>query len=466
VFPGVPGVTGSPTGWVFPGDPGIPSTLAPTRYNNFGPRLGLAYALNSKTSIRAGYGVFFTAFEGTTNFNEIGDAPFGFFYVGTAPSFTTPFVNRGDGTVVTGGQKFPVNFPPLNVGPKNPATLDWTRLIPIGSSPGFFHKNRLPYSENYELSVQRQFTPNTLLTVSYVGTQGHRLLADQESNPGNPALCLATPGCGPNLENTFNTRLPIFGPLFQSNGYFIAIGQSSYNSLQVNLRHTSGRLQTLVGYTYSKSLDTASGYGEQVDPFVPKRSLALSAFDSTHNFVASYNYELPFDRLAGPKRLTKGWALSGITRFETGLPVTLIETDDRSLLGTQFTGPITLGIDKPDYLGTPLHIGDARKGPYFDPAAFRPENLLDPVTQCCFGVLGNARRRFFHGPGINNWDMALLKDTKLTESLDLQFRAEFFNLFNHAQFATVNGNVNSPTFGQVQSVQQPRIGQLSLKLNF
>src|SRR5207245_7624826 len=129
-------------------------------------------------------------------------------------------------------------FPPLNVGPKNPATLDWTRLIPIGSSPGFFYKNRLPYSENYELSVQRQFTSNTLLTASYVGTQGHRLLVDQESNPGNPALCLAIPGCGPNQENIFNTRLPIFGPLFQSNGYFIAIGQSSYNSLQVNLRHT------------------------------------------------------------------------------------------------------------------------------------------------------------------------------------------------------------------------------------
>ena len=468
VFPG------SPKGWVFPGDPGIPSTLAPTRYNNFGPRLGLAYSPSGdsgwlkkltggpgQTSIRAAWGMFFTALEGSTNFNEIGDAPFGFFYVGTNPSFTTPFVNRGDGTTNGAGQKFPVAFPPLNVGPNNPdASVDWTRLTPIGSSPGFYYKNRLPYSENYELSVQRQVTNTDLVTLSYVGTQGHRLLTTMESNPGNPAQCLATPGCGPNLENQFNTRLPIFGPLFQSNGWFITNGQSSYNSLQLNVRHTSGRLQLLAGYTYSKSLDNSSGYGEQVFPFIPKKSIALSAFDATHNFVFSYNYDLPLDKFAGSNRLTKGWALSGITRFSTGLPVTLIETDDNSLLGTQFTGPIPLGIDVPDFAGGSVAISDPRSSAthaYFGGSSFSSE----PV-----GQLGNARRRFFHGPGTNNWDMALLKDTKLTENTSLQFRAEFFDVFNHAQFLAVDGNVNSPTFGQVKSAQQPRIGQLSLKLNF
>jgi len=497
IVPGLQSVVfpGSPRGWVFPGDPGIPSTLAPTRYNNFGPRFGVAYspAWNSgflgkifggpgQSSIRAGYGVFFTAFEGSTNFNEIGDAPFGFFYVGNNPSFTTPFVNRGDGTTGNGaGQKFPVAFPPLNVSAKNPdSSVDWTKLTPIASSPGFFHNNRLPYSENYELSLQRQFSAKTVLTLSYVGTQGHRLLSTLESNPANANLCLflhnpanllatnpkQTP-CGPGLENnTFitaqgqtvtGTRLPVFGPLFGSNGYFISIGQSSYNSLQVNLRHTSGRLQLLAGYTYSKSLDNSSGYGEQVNPFDPRRSVALSAFDATHNFVVSYNYDLPFDKFVGANRLTKGWAISGITRFSTGLPITLIETDDQSLLGTQFTGPIPLGIDVPDVIG-PLHTSDPRSNRiFFNSSAFTAETL---------GVLGDAPRRMFHGPGVNNWDMALLKDTKLTESVNLEFRAEFFNIFNHAQFLAVNGNVNSPTFGQVQSVQQPRIGQLSFKVNF
>src|SRR5262249_35856563 len=157
---------------------------------------------------------------------------------------------------------------------------------------------------------------------------------------------------------------------------------------------------------------------------------------------------LPFDKFAGANRLTKGWAISGITRFSTGLPITLIETDDQSLLGTQFTGPIPLGIDVPNVVG-PVHTSDPRSNRiFFNSSAFTAETL---------GVLGDAPRRMFHGPGVNNWDMALLKDTKLTESVNLEFRAEFFNIFNHAQFLAVNGNVNSPTFGQAQSVQQPRI---------
>ncbi|PYX20871.1 MAG: TonB-dependent receptor [Acidobacteria bacterium] len=456
VFPG------SPTGWVFPGDPGIPASLAPTRYNNFGPRLGVAYSPDAKTSVRAGYGVFFTAFEGSTNFNEIGDAPFGFFWVGTAPSFSTPFINRTDGGLQGGtGQKFPVVFPPLNVGPKNPDNnVNWSVLTPIASSPGFYYKNRLPYSENYDLSLQRQFSANTLLTVSYVGTQGHRLLVTMEANPANPQACLAlAPACGPGTESNFNVRLPVFGPLFGTNGYFIALGQSSYNSLQVNLRHTAGRLQLLAGYTYSKSLDNSSGYGEQVNFIRPKDSIALSAFNVTHNFVVSYSYDIPLDRLAS-NRLTKGWTWSGITRFATGIPITLIENDNNSLLGTQFTGPIPLGIDVPNYNGAGIHVLDPRKNKfqYFDTTPFSAEQI---------GQLGNSRRRFFHGPGINNWDMALLKDTKLTETLDLQFRAEFFNIFNHTQFQNVNGNISSAsTFGFAQTAADPRITQFSLKLNF
>ena len=246
--------------------------------------------------------------------------------------------------------------------------------------------------------------------------------------------------------------------MFQSNGWFITLGQSAYNSLQLNYRHTSGRLQVLAGYTYSKSLDNSSGYGEQVNPFNPRASIALSAFDATHNFVVSYNYALPFDKIGGANRVTRGWAVSGITRFTTGLPVTLYETDDRSLLGTQFTGPIPLGIDLPNYAGGSVHISDPRKsGVYFDNSGFSPEPI---------GQLGNARRRSFHGPGINNWDLALLKDTKLTESMNLQFRAEFFDVFNHAQFNAVDGNVNSPTFGKIKTALQPRIGQISMRLNF
>jgi hypothetical protein len=508
---------------VFPGDPGVPSTLAPTRWNNFAPRLGLAYSFGDydgmlgkilgkpgSTSIRAGWGIFYSTFEGATDFNEIGDAPFGNYTGQNEPTFAAPFTNRGDGSSIT--NFFPVTQPPLYFSAKHPASGPPFDTLPdffsafgtIGSSPAFYNKNRLPYAEEYELSIEHQFTSSDLLTLSYVGTQGHRLLSSISANPGDPALCLefAAQGCGPGGENniyinggtgafTLGTRTPFSGVQvpgstvfpcapgcvtalpngnlgiipFGNDSYFITAGASSYNSLQVNYRHTSGRLQTLIGYTLSKSFDDSSGYGEQINPLNHRLSRGLSAFDSTNNFVASYSYRLPIDKLGGPSRLTNGWAISGITKFATGLPVTLVETDDQSLLGTGFGGPITLPVDTPQIVG-PLDITNPRNtgGQYFSPAAFGPSAL---------GTEGDARRRYFHGPGINNWDFALLKDTHITERFDLQFRGEFFNLFNHTQFLTPSGITGfsggvatSASFGQVSGTLPGRIGQLSLKLNF
>jgi len=523
VFPG------SPTGWVFPGDPHVPSTLAPTRWNNFAPRLGLAYSFGEhdgwlgkllgspgSTSVRVGWGIFYSTFEGATDFNEIGDAPFGNYTGQSEPTFAAPFTNRAAGSSIT--NFFPVTPPPKNFSPKHPAsgppydTLAefYSAFGTISSSPAFYNGNRLPYAEEYELSIEHQFTRSDLLTVSYVGTQGHRLLASISANPGNPALCLAlaaegavVPGssppvtCGPGGENniyvapnnsfSLGTRAPFSGVTlpscagvsggtvlpngacgiipFGNDSYFKTVGSSSYNSAQVNYRHTSGRLQTLIGYTFSKAFDDSSGYGEQINPINHRLSRGLSAFDSTHNFVASYSYTLPIDKLGGPKALTNGWAISGITRFSTGLPVTLVETDDQSLLGTAFGGPITLPVDTPNLIA-PVVIEDPRKtgGQYFSPSSFGPSAL---------GTEGDARRRFFHGPGINNFDFALLKDTRITERFDLQFRGEFFNLFNHAQFETPSGITGfsgglptSSSFGYVPGTLPGRIGQLSLKLYF
>jgi hypothetical protein len=166
----------------------------------------------------------------------------------------------------------------------------------------------------------------------------------------------------------------------------------------------------------------------------------------------------------------QGWRLSGITRFATGLPVTLVETDDNSLLGTAGAGAISLPIDTPAFTQGSLNISNPRSAttPYFNTALFSPEAL---------GTLGNARRRFFGGPGINNWDIALLKDTLIKEGMNLEFRAELFNAFNHAQFGLPDGNITdtqkvSPDtgrlqgFGTITSANPPRIMQLSLKLLF
>lgn len=150
--------------------------------------------------------------------------------------------------------------------------------------------------------------------------------------------------------------------------------------------------------------------------------------------------------------------ITGITRFASGLPVTLRETDDNSLLGTQFTGPNGNGVDTPNYTPGNLQFNDPRSGlPYFNTSLFSPEAL---------GQLGTANKRSFHGPGINNWDVALLKDTHLVENALLQFRFEFFNIANHAQFNNPTGNINNGTFGYVTSARDPRIGQVALKLIF
>jgi len=492
IVPGLQSLTfpGSPKGWVFPTDPGIPRTLAPVRYNNFAPRIGLAWAPAGKsglgekllggpgkTSIRASFGIFYTAFEDATGFNEVGDAPFGYFWSSpTPPMFTTPYIDRQTGFVE--GQRFPVDFPPSNVSSSNPDnTVNWANFTPISSSPGFWYKNRVPYAEHYSFSIQRQFGTDTVASISYVGTQGHNLLSDLESNIGDPALCLSvsqpsqvTPSsgtCGPFGENGVytradgtvinGTRYPL-GNQFGSNGYFTTMGNSVYNSLQLSLRHRSGPLELLAGYTWSKSLDNSSGWGDQVNPLNYRLSRSLSSFDIAHNFVISYHYELPFERFWGRHRWSSGWVITGVTRFATGLPITIMENDDNSLLGTFCTGPNCNVVDTPNVKAGDLQFNDPRSGkPYFNTSLF----TLEPL-----GTLGNANKRFFHGPGINNWDMALLKDTRITETKLLQFRAEFFNIFNHAQFYNPPGDILNSNFGYVTQARDPRIGQVALKFLF
>jgi len=477
VFPG------APAGILFPTDPGIPRTLAPAGNLDFSPRIGLAYSPDSgKTSIRASYGMFYTAIEALTIGISSANAPYGTTYTSPAPPlFATPFVTAATGQNV--GQYFPVQLAPLNTNASHPdAGLDWPQFEPISGMPNYATNNKIPYTEQYMLSIERGLGNNTVLSAGYVGSESHRLLVLDEANPGNPALCLQlsnpanlAPGqipCGPfNESNVFTTaegqaingtRGPL-GSNFGSDTVETSIGNSNYNSLQVTLRHTSGPLQLLAAYTFSKSLDESSNLGEEVNPLNPSLSRALSAFDITQNFVASYSYQLPFTRLfhAG-NRFTQGWELSGITRFSTGFPVTLINYGDNSLLGAEPNGINNYGVDEPDVAPGALNLNrNPRNGqPYFNAALFS-ENAL--------GTPGNASRRYFHGPGMENFDMALLKNVRLTESKSLQFRIEAFNLFNHAQFfgpQAVDGNISSGTFGQVISAAAPRLLQVGAKFVF
>jgi len=492
----------APAGILFPTDPlgggkRVPRMLAPPGNKDFAPRVGIVYSptANSKsllgkilggpgqTSLRAGFGTFYTAIEALTIGVLSANAPYGTTYTSpTPPLFTTPFLSASTGQ---GSQYFPVQLAPLDSSASHPdPNIDWSQYEPISGLPAYPTTNRIPYTEEYMFSLERQLSSNTVLSASYVGTQGHRLLALVEANPGNPALCLflsnpanlnpsppQTP-CGPFLEGnryvtvsnqTINgTRGPM-GSNFGSVTNQATIGNSNYNALEVTLRHHTEHLEILAGYTYSKSLDQASNLGEEINPVNPALSKALSAFDVKQNFVVSYNYELPFEHLFGhSNRWTQGWALSGIIRYSTGFPVTLYNYGDNSLLGAEPNGVNNYGVDEPQYTPGPLVLNhNPRNGePHFNTSLFSLQPLGEP---------GNAKRRFFYGPGIDNYDMALLKNVVLTESKSLQFRFEAFNVFNHAQFygpASVNGNINSSSFGEVVAAAAPRLMQAAVKFIF
>lgn len=241
------------------------------------------------------------------------------------------------------------------------------------------------------------------------------------------------------------------------------MGNSNYNALQLTVNKQIGRFRFLGAYTYSKSLDDASSFGDLINPYNYKLSKALSLFDMTHNLVISYSYELPFDRLIRSRsgvlyKTLSGWELAGITRFSTGTPVSLMESDDQSLCGCFALGPSA--IDFPNYDNQPIqHYNPRTSSGYqqFSTSQFSQEQL---------GVPGDADRRFFHGPGLNNWDFSLFKNVHLTERMSLDIRAEFFNTFNHAQFGNPVGNFTASNFGDVVSANSPRIGQVAMKLHF
>jgi hypothetical protein len=501
----IPGSTstlypGALPGLVVAGDPGIPQTLAPTGYGNFAPRIGFAYAPrfdhgflkallgpDGKSSIRASYGVFNTEFPGLAAGVMYGVPPFGYNYLSPAPPLlATPFITAATG--VNNVQRFPFPFPPHNVSASHPdSSINWANFAPLAADPFFNYRDRAPYINNYMFSIQRQITASALLTMSYVGNQGHRILAVVDANLGNPALCLqlTSQGCGPfGEDNNYSSPSgnPIYGtrnlpgdqntfgaPIASSENYGenssqSTVANSNYNALETTLRYQHSNSQILLSYTYAKSIDQGSNLGEQMDPRNPRQQRTISAWDQRNSFVASYTLALPVaSLLRKSNRLTDDWSISGTTRFATGFPVTLTDNSDNSLLGTLGNGINNYLLDTPRQLPGPLHINtNGRNGkPAFNTSLF-------PIEP--YGTLGNAKRRVFYGPGIENFDMTLRKSLRLTESNSLEFRAEAFNAFNHTQFygpASVDGQVDDTQhFGSIVSAASPRLVQLAVKINF
>jgi hypothetical protein len=504
----------SPLGLVYPGDPGIPKTLAPTRYDNFGPRIGIAYSPSfsdgvlgkvfggpGKSSIRASFGEYYTSVEDLNLFYEVADAPFGLYWSSPTPvDFSEPFRNRLDGGTDGEGQRFPFTVPT----PGSPAnkTLSFAGYEPMSYFPGYNIHNKLPYAEHFNFSIQRELTRSTVLTLSYVGTAGHRLISQEEANPGVAAFCeqltaqnyydqsAGTPGCGPNAEQdvfapsqttncagpsncvygTRNTLLnPNYCPAAQTlcygygNTFTNLTANSIYNAGEVTVERKAGDVTFLAAYTFAKALDDSSAFADLVNFENPKLSRGLSSTDVHQNFVVSYIWQMPINRAVhGLPWLTKGWQLQGITRFAGGFPIQMNQSvGDTSLAGSPST-------DMPDLVG-PVHISNPRSTPgtwtYFSQASFAPTSctLTNGVLAGECGEFGTANRRFFHGPGFNNTDFGVTKIFPINEAMSFQIRGEFFNIFNHLQFTNPSGNITSGTFGNVTQAQPTRIGQVSAK---
>jgi hypothetical protein len=242
-----------------------------------------------------------------------------------------------------------------------------------------------------------------------------------------------------------------------------SIANSNYNALEATLRYQHTNSQLLLSYTYGKSIDQGSNLGEQLNPIDPRQSRAVSAWDMKHSLVATYTIALPIGRLLRrSNRFTSDWSVSGATRFTSGLPVTLFDNSDNSLLGTLGNGANNYLLDTPRYLSGPLKINtDGRNGR----AAFNTSLFPEEIP----GHLGNAKRRNFYGPGIENFDLTLQKSLHLTEARSLEFRVEAFNVFNHAQFygpAAVDGQREDPSFGKIIGAAAPRLVQLAAKFSF
>jgi len=508
----------SPVGLVVPGDAGVPTGLTQTYYKAIAPRIGIAWSpgTSGKTSIRAGWGLFYNPIEQLVLEQFSAEPPFGGSIILGNTQFNTPFLGQ-DGTV------FPNVFNGI-ITPKPGTPINWGLYEPILLFGQFQPHMRTQYSAQYNLTVQRELTRDMKLQVGYVGSQGHRLLATHDVNYGNPQTCvdlnnISIAANDPNLacgqffaDSSFNiaaneipagmtlhmpygpqstvtgpnptpitlvglrryssplcnpftgvgcpaTGVPVFSSVFAQD----TIANSAYNSLQVSLdRRFSHGFQVTAAYTYSKSIDQASSFEGILNPIDPARSRALSLFDARHRVVVSYYWQIPTPNYDGAKgKVLNGWGLSGITTFQTGFPIRITSDADNELMDSfDFELP-----GEPDQL-KPFRTQhpQSNNNYYFDPTTFTEDTNVVPSL---FGRIGNAPRTICCGPHISNTDFAILKTTPWGENKRFEFRAEFFNIFNHTQFFNPDGNSSDGTqFGQVTQARDPREMQFALKFYF
>ena len=467
---------GTLAGWVVPSNFPLPIPDGVTKLagktlarngaplHNLGPRFGFAWrplASSNRVVLRGGYGVFYTRTNGNSVLQTVVSPPFVSFGVG---------VGAGNGLAT-----FQVPFNP----PPAPAIFP-TRTLSSGLSADYVAENYdSPMVQQWSLDTQYEFLPKTVLEIGYVGTRGTRLASSRLTNtallasPSNPVNGIIV-----NTVANAGLRVPILG--FAPNGLtsIESYGFSMYNGLQVNVkRQLSHGIQFQGAYTWGKDLTDVEGVGfnsvflggdgNSNDPNDRHQRWGPADFDRKQRFVFTYLWEIPHP--AGEtflsRKLLSGWALSGVTTFQSGLPVTLTDSTGGSIFGSASNSRAQLCSGfTPAQVATSGGV-EARLNSYFNAAAICAPPAIGDGTG-----YGNTGRAAFRGPHQANFDASLAKSTKvggLSEAATLEFRTEFFNAFNHPQFQNPGGAVGTASFGRIQATSvAPRLIQFGLKYIF
>jgi hypothetical protein len=516
----------APLGLVFPGDPGAPRGANFPDKTNFGPRFGFAWSpgSSSKTSIRGGIGIFYDVLKGEDNLQFNGAPPF---YAEPSAGYpclpsglnpvcptstpgNVPFNSALGFYASPWGVGVPNPFPSGPADPQtafNPATGDF---LPFGGfeSALFFVNPHIhtPYTYQYNFSLQHELARNLVAEVNYVGSSAKGLTALQDVDPFDLSTLSTNPTRILNENSTIQTTFGAYCgagtpgafaacPFAGDEPEFKNIAFADFNSLEASLTKQNGENRIFgntyftLAYTYGHSIDNASGFrnrDSQVPAYNPSQFRASSDFDVTQRITFSGGWDLPFDRLGGPKRLVKGWSLYPIFSWRTGFPLSI----SSQLSGSNSADPGPSGAGD-GYLANALFAPGFSRMTIMNPKS--PGSCLSPVTglpetgnlyfSCSAfvpipdipGSGYGLPRDFFRGPGRTNLDLTLAKATAITERLNLEIRVDAFNIFNHTEFANPDTNIDDATFGQITSttlgsgtnaLQTQRILQLAGRFTF
>lgn len=517
----------APIGMLFPGDPNAPRGVNFPDRNDFAPRVGFAWDPkgDGKTSVRGGFGVFYDVLKAEDNLQFNGQPPFfssvGLFFNSVngvtstdplCPSgvsagvcyFQAPFAEL-PGTV----NPFPSHPPPSNLNFADAG------FLPINSGGSVYLVDPhlyTPYTYQFNLSLQHELLHNLVLELSYVGSASHGLTSLQDVNPfalgTTDRILNLTSGNSSCPDESGNSSSGSFGTCSYANlPEFKNVSQANYNSLQASLTRQLaesryiGRTYFILGYTWAHSIDNASGFQQRnfsVPTYSPGLFRADSDQDVRNRITFSGGWDMPWDKAweSGPKRLTQGWSLFPIFTWHSGFPY-----DVFAQLGDQFD-PTAEG---PSGAGDPGNVHANIVGPtntlnprqmqnigaslgqqpgffWINPNSFSNAQCSDPscvpgptmlpsndqvVANPSLATYGSLPRNFLRGPGLVNLDMTLSKTTALIgDRSKVEFRAEFFNIFNHANFLNPVTNINSSLFGQIVNTRDPRIIQLAVRFTF